>query len=129
MTNPEKRQGHIDDLRQLIQWLEDHPEVTIPGWLTGEVYQSFPTIEELAVTVRALDKPVEKRQSNLWLQVVRKFGDLEFIAFVPRSTACSPRVVGTTTSVKSVLVSEAVYEDREVTENVIEWDCEPISAH
>ncbi len=111
-------------LRDLADWIEAHPELTLPQ----VDVKAFPQdeAEPPHVWTKALGGKVEKDYSNVVsLFYLRKpFGPVPFSVVYNRSTVCKRVVKGTeTVEVPAVEAQPARVEEREI----VEWVCdEPI---
>lgn len=122
------------DLRAFAAFLEergdDLPEnvkVQPFAWVWGWDEKNVP--ETMALAARAglgrADK-VEKDYGSNTMNLDLFFGDLKFTIHCERNEVCIKRVVGTKKVKKQVAVGG--YEEQEVEEDIVEWDCTPLLA-
>tara|TARA_B110001454_G_C12690559_1_gene422137 strand:+ start:749 stop:1171 length:423 start_codon:yes stop_codon:yes gene_type:complete len=122
------------DLRAFANFLElrghllpDEVKIRPYSWVWGWDGQDVP--ETMASAAKAgLGKAdaVKKDYSNSTMNLELVFGNLVFTIHCERDKVCVKRVVGTKTITKQVAVGG--YENKEVEEEVIEWDCHPLLA-
>lgn len=89
----EKRTEFISALRDFADWLDQHPDVMVPGYA---VLNAFPdTLDVLQAQARAAGW--EKVWGDGWFSLRKVFGDesLIFDVSVPRETVCRKVVTGT----------------------------------
>lgn len=127
------RAGQLDGLQEVVDFLKAHPDVPIPYTLRGD-HMVFPrgTEEEVLTELARIAKiisPCEKTlsPSGMYYGLVKRFSNGFTLQFLGnREQICTAKKIGTTTVNKRVEVQPAVYEDKEVEQDVIEWECKPL---
>lgn len=130
MSN-EKLQNYISGLRSFASFLEANADIVGPYDFMGLTVSNYVgKKEDLAVWVKRMTEDqgrVEKKVTDYSLDMTVKFNDVVTLSVsAPRKEVCVPRVVGTKKVTKKVQVTPAVYEDKEVEEEIVEWDCKPV---
>jgi len=120
-----ERAEYIAGLRALADALEAHPTVPLPihgqpwnplGWnLLGDEAQR----ETAAGIIRELGGTWDK-SATVYFYAQSAMRGLHLQIAADREAVCERRVIGTRTVVKQVATA---FEDREVKEDVVEWDC------
>ena len=103
------------DLRALADWCTEHADVPMPSGVTFNVFLT--TKEELAHIARILS-PCAKGGDDTWFWLSRRFGFIRLEFNLPRTVACTRRVVGTE---EMPAVIRPAY-----TREIMEWHCDPI---
>lgn len=116
MSDPVSNSEYAQGLREIAQWLEDHPECAHPSVNIIENY-SINTKEEAATVIRAFGE-CQKDYSDNCLYIRKKFGPITFSYAILRYQVCTARVVG------KRRVEAYFAPARE--EDILEWDCDPI---
>jgi hypothetical protein len=97
-TVADNRTEFISSMRELLDWLTDHPEVKRPYHLMGREFYIYlfgdDSRAQLATIARAMGK-AEKRADGDKYRVSRKFGTITLIAQANRADVCERVVVGT----------------------------------
>ena len=125
MTENEKRDRFVSELRMLADLYEQNPGLDLPFEPSVQVFPGG--VEGLAAFARAVgraDKRVDDRNSLFYL-TAKGFEAIKFEAIEARDAVCTRRVVGTETVTKRV--HDPSVPLVEVTEEVevVEWDCAP----
>lgn len=117
---------YSEGLRELADWLDQHPEQA--EQLREIRALAFPsdTPEGVAEWARALGSAQKEYTGNDLFKLTRMFGPVELRAVVYRSAVCTRRVVGTREVVREVPDPAAPLIEVTETEEIVEWDCEPI---
>lgn len=124
-----ERTAYTNGLRAFADWLDAHPEVPLPNdgkssfsALGSFVLDDDQARETLAAVARALPGKVDKDYSGESYMRVHGVVDGIHVSYVcNREAVCERVVVGQRTVSKEVPVA---YEEREVTEDVVEWRCD-----
>lgn len=126
----------IEDLRQLGQWIEAHPEIPGTMWATEYIVDTFleddgwreRTAAELLPFIRAMKEagPVNKSSTTSYMtyEVLMANGQAKIRLITPRATVCTATVVGQ----RTVEVTDPDAPKITTTEDIIEWQCLPILA-
>jgi len=122
MTDIELKDGRLqilNDVRTLIDWLEAHPEITIPyDFENGFMLSSVNTRDELIAVAREF-KECEKVFSNDSFYLHKRFGQASLYAFTSRTEVCERVVVGSEEVAERVIPAHV--------RDVVEWRCaEPL---
>lgn len=118
----EARTKTLDDVRELLNWLEAHPEVPIPDELGSEslglsIYQ-WDSKEQAQTMARAMGT-FEKQFDGDYLRLIKKFGSgVKVRAIFSRSQVCERVVTGTREIPEQVIPAR--------TEEISEWKCSSI---
>jgi hypothetical protein len=137
-----RREAFIDGLRQIADFLAEHPEVPLP-YISSSTHTGGETRnaleiylwgrDEMATVARALGQAVKsthERLGNFYL--TRRFAGIDLVASVPRDEVCQRVVVGTSEVEVEEPDPAAVaalpkVKRVEVVEQV-EWRCMPLLA-
>ena len=118
---------YANGLRLLADWFDAHPEVETPG---NEIsVYGTDSKENAALTMRALT-PCAKKYTESIFSLSREFGPIMLRYVFMRNAVCTPRVVGQR-EVEAKVIPAKFEPERFIeahTEDIIEWDCEPILA-
>jgi hypothetical protein len=121
----------LKELHNLLTFLELHEDVPLPFELKGydgptfTVYVTGDADEQkakLATIARALGT-CDKFATEVSFGVTRSHGGITLRVRADREATCTAKVVGKHRVKREVLVQEAVYETRDVEEDLVEWDC------
>jgi hypothetical protein len=138
-TTDHRRAGYIQGLREIADWLEQHPDVKLP-WLGDDeldiyVYGDIPA--EMAAIARAMG--VAEKGSRSYrssgeerFTLTRQFGALRVVASCPREEVCERVVTGTEEVTEEVpdpayVAAAPTVTVTKVVEQV-EWVCRPLLA-
>lgn len=116
------RAACLQTLRDLVQFLESHPDVPMPFIDTVNVYPE--TKEALARIVRSAGGKFKKSSTAAYFHVDRQIGLIDFRLSMSHETACERVVVG-----KRVVeaLPERILPARPAEEvDVVEWRCPAI---
>lgn len=113
----EHRRDSIEDMRELCDYLEAHPELPLPYWNSQDVF--LDSKEQIQALARS-HGPWEKRYAGSYLELVKRMsnGLVRYQLNVAREQVCTKRVVGT----------EIVPAQPERVREIVEWDCHPLLA-
>ena len=100
-------------LRDLADWMDDHPEIARPPGIALNVFPS----ESPREIARILHK-AEKDPYGDWFALTRKFGPVSLSFCWPRKGVCTSRVVGTEEVPERVIAR--------YTRDIVEWECPKI---
>lgn len=104
-----ERQKFVQGLRECADFLDQHPDLPIPGSVTS--FCCFANSkEELASFARSMGN-CEKHAEGNYFWIERKFGSIRYEINIERAKVCVRKVVGTIT----VPAEE---------KDVVEWECE-----
>ena len=124
MTTAEE---YVNGLRELADWFEAHPEIERPS--TDFSIYATDSKENAEETMRAL-LPCKKKYDDSLFTLSRSFGPFTLHYVFMRNTVCTPKVVGQREVPLKVIPPR--FEPEKVieahTEDVIEWECEPVLA-
>jgi hypothetical protein len=131
----DERAALIDGLRQVADFLTEHPEVPRPYHLMGTEYFIYlygdDQRAQLVTIARAMGRS-EKRIKGERYQVRRQFAGLTLVAQADRDEVCEKVVTGSTEVTREVPDPEllATVPKVSVTEVVetVEWRCTPLLA-
>lgn len=121
---------YIAGLRLMADVLEAHPEIILP-WPGQSPYMNFEFYvtgerDEKATTaaiIRALGGHWSKDASDAFFTTQTQVRGLHVRVVATRDQVCVRRVVGQKTVTKKIAT---VYEEKNVVEDIVEWDCAPI---
>jgi hypothetical protein len=106
----QKRREKIDDVRDMLDWLEANPDTELPlGFNSFEIWHSSyesGSKERFLETAKAFGT-CEKSSDDKEFKVTIRFGSVKLSASIARDQVCTKRTV-----MKTVAVDE--------------WDCEPL---
>lgn len=109
-----RRAAFIQSLRDCADFLESHPGVWMPRYVTLNVFVN--TYDEVVAHAKAATW--EKVYNREWFYLQRSFGeDLSLDITTPRETICRKVVVGTV----------KVPAQPEHTREIVEWVCDDVS--
>lgn len=129
MHDDTDRDHQIASIRLVLDMLEQSPDIPMPlSWQSTVQYSYVWGKEEQRRAAKAL-RTFRKAYSDEYYDITRDFGVISFIIRTPRKESCKATVVGTETVTRTVCVTPAVYEEREVEVDVVEWDCAPSLYH
>lgn len=145
MTDTDKRAAYIDGLRQIADFLAEHPEVPLPHLgayaedsplpaMSIYVYGDDPraVMASIARAMTDAGGAVQKRvkDSTASFQVWREFAGLVLVATASRGDVCERVVTGTTEITEEVPDPEALAAVPKVTVTKViedvEWVCQPL---
>ncbi len=108
-----KRLDKLQEMRDLLAFLEKFEEIPLPYW--GMIY-AFTDTDEVSVDMvaRAM-APCDKKLSDSYFSIERKFGSTKLSVSFLRAEVCERIVVGTKE------VPARTIEAR--TEDIVEWKC------
>ena len=133
----EKAIGMAEDLRKVAGFIEEQysrvPDMDVEitsyvgfGW--GESAEDIPAIiADTVLAGLAEGASVRKDYGSSYFRAYLGFGELEYRVICERDAVCTRRVIGTQMVTKSV-PPEGVWTEKEVEEDVVEWDCHPLLA-
>ncbi len=137
-TTDKYRAGYIDGLRQIADWLEQHPDVRLPylGDNELDIYVHGDIPAEMATIARAMGAAEKGARSyssgSERFTLSRQFGALRVVASCPRDEVCERVVVATETLTETVPDPQyiAAAPTVTVTKTVeqVEWRCRPLLA-
>ncbi len=121
-----------DALRRLADFVDDNEElfekidfttqqIHLGKWSHDDPKAVLIEIAKAAASDRSVE--VKKVYNNSYFSLYLDFGGIKLEAWTTRETVCERRVVGTETTIKKVPVE---FEDQEVEEEIVEWDCHPL---
>jgi hypothetical protein len=114
-----KRQSLIDGLREIAQFLEDHPDVPTPliPRLDAFVYSK----EAFSAAARAVGGHQEKKDYGIVIALRRMFGDVSYDLNIQRDLVCERVVTGT-----RIIPEQPAVPEHE--EEIVEWKCSSVLA-
>ncbi len=133
----EKAIGMAEDLRKVAGFIEEQfsrvPDMDVEitsyvgfGW--DESAEDVPAIvAETVLAGLAEGASVRKDYGSSYFRAFLGFGELEYRVICERDAVCTRRVIGTQMVTKSV-PPEGEWTEKEVEEDVVEWDCHPLLA-
>lgn len=145
MTDTNDRQGFIDGLRQIADFLEAHPDVELPhlnSVITGKFENTLNIYivdgdqkARLATIARAMGR-AEKLMDAGDVRVIRRFAGIALVAQASRSEVCERVVTDTREVVEEVPDPEALAAATAAVpripviriEETVEWRCTPLLA-
>jgi len=121
-----------DALRRLADFVDDNEElfekidfstqqIHLGKWSHDDPKAVLIEIAKAAASDRFIE--VKKDYSSSYFSLYLDFHGIKLEAWTTRETVCERRVVGTETVIKKVPVG---FEDQEVEEEIVEWDCHPL---
>ena len=111
------RAEYVAGVRRFADWMEAHPEVPAPPYVTVFAWGHLHSATQAATLLRALGHADKEWQDN-YLVIVHDFGGIELRAVFTRSNVCTRRVIGTEEVAERLLPAH--------TREIVEWDCLPI---
>lgn len=128
----DERTEYIAGLRAMADILEGHSEMPLPwpGQSENMTFEFYVTGDEnekatTAAIIRAVGGRWSKNATDAFFTTATQLRGLHIRVVAHRDQVCERRVIGTETVVKKVAT---VFEEREVEQDIIEWDCGPILA-
>ena len=133
----EKAIGMAEDLRKVAGFIEEQfsrvPDMDVEitsyvgfGW--DESAEDIPAIiADTVLAGLAEGASVRKDYGSSYFRAFLGFGELEYRVICERDAVCTRRVIGTQMVTKSV-PPEGEWTEKEVEEDVVEWDCHPLLA-
>jgi hypothetical protein len=133
----EKAIGMAEDLRKVAGFIEEQysrvPDIDVEitsyvgfGW--DKSAEDIPAIiADTVLAGLAEGASVRKDYGSSYFRAYLGFGGLEYRVTCERDAVCTRRVIGTQMVTKSV-PPEGVWTEKEVEEDVVEWDCHPLLA-
>ncbi len=121
-----------DALRRLANFVDDNPElfekidfgtqqIHLGKWNSDDPKAVLVELAKAAAKDKFIE--VKKDYSSSYFSLYLDFQGVKLEAWTARETVCERRVVGTETVVKKVPVE---FEEQEVEEEIVEWDCHPL---
>lgn len=121
-----------DALRRLADFVDDNEElfekvdfttkqIHLGKWSCDDPKAVLIELAKAAASGRSIE--VRKVYDDNYFSLYLDFGGVKVEAWTARETVCERRVVGTETVIKQVPVE---FEDQEVEEEIVEWDCHPL---
>jgi hypothetical protein len=111
---PRIDQQMIDDFRQMLNWLEDHPSCPLPTEILIQRCNIYAeTLPEFLEIRRQLEAGGEKKSISDTIYFTRRFGDLELDININKDNSCERVKVG----------ERVIPAQPERTEPVYEWKC------
>lgn len=108
----------LSDVRSLLDWLEQHPEVPLPYFESGLMISSVNTRDEVTALAREFGE-CEKDFVDESFYLRKRFGTTYLYAFTARNEVCERVVVGTERMPERV---QPAY-----VREIVEWRCaEPL---
>lgn len=133
----EKAIGMAEDLRKVAGFIEEQfsqvPDMDVEitsyvgfGW--DESAENIPAIiADTVLAGLAEGASVRKDYGSSYFRAYLGFGELEYRVICERDAVCTRRVIGTQMVTKS-MPPEGEWTEKEVQEDVVEWDCHPLLA-
>ena len=133
----EKAIEMVEDLRKVADFIEKQfsqvPDIDVEitsyvgfGW--DESAEDIPAIiADTVLAGLAEGASVRKDYGSSYFRAFLGFGELEYRVICERDAVCTRRVIGTQMVTKSV-PPEGEWTEKEVEEDVVEWDCHPLLA-
>ena len=133
----EKAIGMAEDLRKVAGFIEEQfsqiPDMDVAitsyvgfGW--DESAENIPAIiADTVLAGLAEGASVRKDYGSSYFRAYLGFGELEYRVICERDAVCTRRVIGTQMVTKS-MPPEGEWTEKEVQEDVVEWDCHPLLA-
>jgi len=133
----EKAIEMVEDLRKVADFIEKQfsqvPDIDVEitsyvgfGW--DESAEDIPAIiADTVLAGLAEGASVRKDYGSSYFRAYLGFGELEYRVTCERDAVCTRRVIGTQMVTKSV-PPEGEWTEKEVEEDVVEWDCHPLLA-
>ena len=133
----EKAIEMVEDLRKVADFIEKQfsqvPDIDVEitsyvgfGW--DESAEDIPAIiADTVLAGLAEGASVRKDYGSSYFRAYLGFGELEYRVTCERDAVCTRRVIGTQMVTKS-MPPEGEWTEKEVEEDVVEWDCHPLLA-
>ena len=133
----EKAIEMVEDLRKVADFIEKQysqvPDIDVEitsyvgfGW--DESAEDIPAIiADTVLAGLAEGASVRKDYGSSYFRAFLGFGELEYRVICERDAVCTRRVIGTQMVTKTV-PPEGEWTEKEVEEDVVEWDCHPLLA-
>lgn len=120
MPQEKSREKFIAGLRQLADFLEQHPEVPEPNCqaMTAMIWQddAKAALRKAALALGS----TEKKFSDSYVFLSRNFGSLNYQVMAFRNAVCRRLVVGLREVPEQVIPAHQ--------QEIVEWECDPILA-
>lgn len=119
-----QRLTFVNSLRALADFYETAVDLPIPSDHVIAIY-SFGEEESkhLVARIAKILRTYKKDYSTTFFDLYKFFGVIKLRFVFYRNNVCERRVVGTKTVIKRELPAGVQYVDRQVQEDIIEWDC------
>jgi hypothetical protein len=115
-----KHEQFVQDLRALVAWVEEHPELGTPFL---ERLDYWPKVEDVGTFARSFGS-AEKSVDLVDYFILRKrFGNIRLEATWYRSQVCERVIVGQEEVLEDMVITPAVTEKRKVLKDKVEWHC------
>ncbi|MBT97017.1 MAG: hypothetical protein CL902_00105 [Dehalococcoidia bacterium] len=133
----EKAIEMAEDLRKVADFIEKQysqvPDIDVEitsyvgfGW--DKSAENIPAIiADTVLAGLAEGASVRKDYGSSYFRAFLGFGELEYRVICERDAVCTRRVIGTQMVTKS-MTPEGEWTEKEVQEDVVEWDCHPLLA-
>jgi hypothetical protein len=105
-----------NDLRDLADWVESHPELQIPGLDRVDIFQRLPLYAKAMGTV-------EKEADDSFFMLRKNFGSIQLEVNWWREQVCERVKVGEKVIPEQILPAKSEEIIPEHVENVYEWKC------
>jgi len=112
------RLEQLNDMRRLLDWLEQHPSVPLPTEFDNGLNIFRLDTKDEAIQLAKTFGSCEKRFNENMLYLTKRFGSTKLTALFTRSNVCERVVVGREVVPEQVT---AAYE-----REIVQWKCEPI---
>ena len=133
----EKAIEMVEDLRKVADFIEKQysqvPDIdgeitSYVGFGWDESAEDIPAIiADTVLAGLAEGASVRKDYGSSYFRAYLGFGELEYRVTCERDAVCTRRVIGTQMVTKS-MPPEGEWTEKEVEEDVVEWDCHPLLA-
>lgn len=110
-TDTEKRVNKLNDMRALLDFLEDNPDVTMPYLSQVDAFAESEDLEKVARALGTFDKDV----NSIFFTLHKRFGKVWLKVNFSRSEVCERVVTGTEEIPEEVIPAR--------TRDVVEWVC------
>ena len=134
----EKAMQMAADLHRVAEFIGMHftqlPDIDVEvtsyvgfGWAASKVDDVPATVADAVLAGLSEGAAVRKEYGGSYFRAYVEFGDLEYKVVCERDAVCTRRVIGTQMVTKQV-PPEGQWTEREVEEDIVEWDCHPLLA-
>ena len=122
----DNRDELLRDMQSLINFLGAHPELPLPSAFALSVYDLGDETLDRAKEIAKSLGTFEKETDELFITLVKHFGQVSLRFVFYRRNVCVKRVVGTKTKtirVPAAGTPKAEMVDKVVETEIVEWDC------
>lgn len=124
MYDVTKQREYAQGLRDLAQFIEDHPQIKLPD-TKQVVWYGYNSKADAAMLAGVL-RPCKKDYQETLFSLIKSFGPIEAKFVFMRNTVCEPVVVGKRiipATEAQMVPAKLIEAQPERSEDVVEWRC------